>query len=155
LTVAPGNLVAACADCNKNKGDHQPTCAEDQTLHPYYDDADSENWLAAEVLTTTPATVRFHVVAPGGWSVSMVQRVEHHFRLLKLAALYSSNAASELVSIRHLLEQFHETGGVEHVRQDLLRQATSRERAARNSWQGVMYRALAASNWFCDGGFRE
>src|SRR6267378_3355795 len=38
VVVAPANLVPACADCNKLKLDVAPSTAEEQTLHPYFDD---------------------------------------------------------------------------------------------------------------------
>ncbi|WP_053161421.1 HNH endonuclease [Streptomyces caatingaensis] len=38
LAVVPVNLVPACRDCNTGKGEEAPATAEDQPLHPYYDD---------------------------------------------------------------------------------------------------------------------
>ena len=50
LCVTPSNLVPACSDCNKVKSDALPATAADQTLHPYFDDADQDAWLKAEVV---------------------------------------------------------------------------------------------------------
>ena len=38
LSVCPFNLVPACNFCNNAKRARFPTCAEERTLHPYYDD---------------------------------------------------------------------------------------------------------------------
>ena len=37
LSLTPLNLVPACSDCNKGKGDSHPSCAEEQVFHPYFD----------------------------------------------------------------------------------------------------------------------
>lgn len=45
LSVVPINLIPSCSECNKSKTDHVPENAEQQTLHPYYDDVEEEQWL--------------------------------------------------------------------------------------------------------------
>ncbi len=53
--VTPLNLIPACSDCNKSKLAWQPVTAEDQTLHPYFDEIDDDVWLKASVVETHPA----------------------------------------------------------------------------------------------------
>lgn len=43
--------------------------------------------------------------------------------------------------------------GIQGVREHLHREGESRTQAHVNSWQAAMYRALAASDWYCGGGF--
>ena len=79
LAVVPVNLIPACAECNKIKSEKFPTSAKDQTLHPYYDDVDSECWLSAKVLQGSPVALLFFVKPPEEWCEIKVFRVKHHF----------------------------------------------------------------------------
>ena len=47
--VTPVNLIACCADCNKNKKSDVVDLRERELIHPYYDDFDDEIWLKAKV----------------------------------------------------------------------------------------------------------
>jgi hypothetical protein len=154
LSVTPLNLVPACSDCNKAKRDHAPAGAEDVTMHPYFDDVEDEPWLAADVVQTAPASLVFSVSAPAGWDAILTTRVEHHFAKFRLAPLYASQAAEELSNIRYDLSNVHDAEGETGVKSHLSAMAASREQAHRNSWQTATYKALSASQWFCDEGFR-
>jgi hypothetical protein len=154
LSVVPTNLVPACADCNKAKIDVIPGAAEEQTLHPYFDDVEDDRWLHAEVVQTSPAAVRFFVDSPPGWSALRTARVRHHFMVFKLAALYASHSAEELVNIRYSLDKLFARTGVAGVKAHLRDKAESCMDAHVNSWQTAMYTALVEDEWFCDGGFQ-
>lgn len=154
LAVMPVNLIPACADCNKIKHHFTPATANEQTLHPYYDDVENDLWLRAEVLEQSPAAIRYFVVTPHGWNATKAARVRKHFSLFKLASLYSSYAASEIVDVRHLLDKLFAKSGAVAVRNHLQDQADTCSRAHINSWRTAMFAALASSNWFCSGGFR-
>ena len=153
LVVTPINLVPACADCNKLKLDAVPQAAEEVMLHPYFDEVDDARWLYAEVIEKTPAGVRFYVVPHPSWDDVARARVEKHFSVLKLAALYSAQAAQELVSIRYYLSQLHDAGGAGVVREHLQEMAESTAHAHRNAWRTATYDAFAESAWFCNRGF--
>jgi len=154
LSVTPLNLVPACSDCNKAKLDHSPETAAEVTMHPYFDDVESDPWLRAEVLQTAPASLRFGVDAPPEWSPTVAARVLNHFSILRLSALYSAQAAEELLNIRHGLETVHASAGEPGVADHLAAMAESRAVARLNSWQTAAYTAMAESPWFCSGGFR-
>ena len=154
LAVAPLNLVPACGDCNKSKLASLPANASEETLHPYFDDIDGYQWLVAEVIHTRPAALRFFVNAPARWSNLLRSRVEGHFRMLGLGRLYSLEAADELLNIRHQLLTLHQSGGATLVQVELQDRAESCQNARRNGWRTATYRALADSDWFCDGGFQ-
>ena len=155
LAVAPLNLVPACADCNKTKLAVLPGNANEETLHPYFDDIDNDRWLVAEVIQEQPAALRFFVEGPDHWNDVLQARVEGHFRTFDLGTLYSSEAADELECIRHQLRSMYNAGGIELVRTELRDRAESCQYARRNGWRTATYRALADSEWFCDGGFEE
>lgn len=153
FAVSPCNLVPSCADCNKTKHDQPLVDATDQYIHPYYDEIEGELWLKAEILETTPASVRFFVESVEGWPDILGHRVESHFKRLGLSKLYSSQAAQELVSIRHQVAALHGRLGAEGVKQFLKECHASRAHVRINSWQTAIYAALAESDWYCDGGF--
>lgn len=154
LAVIPVNLIPACSYCNKEKLQDVPTCAEEQTLHPYYDNVEGELWLRAEVIQTNPAALRYYAAPPVAWDAIKAARVRHHLAVFKLAELFGSNAGSELVNIRHGLVTLFARGGAAAVRVYLQGQEETYAAVHLNSWQTAMYQALAASDWFCEGGFR-
>lgn len=155
LAVAPLNLVPSCSDCNKAKLARVPHSPEDVSFHPYFDDVDGERWLFAEVLEVAPASIRFRVEPPAVWGALLAERVRRHFRGLNLSALYGSEAAEELLNIRHLLATIHATGEADEVRSYLEEHAESCLAGRLNGWRGATYEAWAESDWFCDGGFAE
>ena len=153
FAVAPDNLVGSCAECNKLKLDIAPTSARDTVLHPYFDEVAEQQWLFAQVVQWTPAALIFHVCDVDEWSDVLNARVAYQFDLLGLARLYSNQAARETADIRQNLQRHFDAGGVSLVRDELEYQWESRQANRLNSWQTATYEVLAASDWFCDGGF--
>jgi len=153
LAVTPSNLIPACADCQKSKLHGFPLTAQEQTLHPYFDDFNDEKWLFADVVEGAPASFSFFIKRPLNWSDLDEARHHRHLETFKLYSLFSSNAANELVNIRYSLQRNYDAAGVVAVREHLAAEAESREHAHRNSWETAFYRAAADSSWFCDGGF--
>lgn len=153
LAVAPLNLVPACSDCNKAKLAALPTTANDVPLHPYYDDLGEEVWLTATVVESRPSALRFEVARSIAWDDTLFARVNRHFRSLGLAALFASEAAEELLHIRHQLEMIHDAQEPDGVRIELERRAASCAAARINGWRTAAYAAWSRSDWFCDGGF--
>ena len=155
LAVVPVNLVAACSECNKTKLASIPQCEEDQTLHPYYDDVEQEQWLYAEVLRDIPVSLRFFVDPPNGWDDVLKARIKKHFDDLKLGALYASHSGSELSVQRIMLSKVAERGGVVRVREQLQDSFDAYYSLHVNSWQTAMYQALTINDWYCEGGFNN
>lgn len=150
--VTPMNLVPACSQCNKLRFTARPRSASEQTLHPYFDHVDDQTWLQAQVLEIDPTAVIYTAVRPAAWSELKRDRVQSHFRALALGALYATHAATELTDMRHNLVRIGR-GGSDRVKEELVWQAESRQQEFRNSWQGALYTALSASEWFCSGGY--
>lgn len=153
LAVAPLNLVPACSDCNRAKLDAIATTAEEIPLHPYYDELGDGIWLSAIVIECRPTALRFVITRPAGWSDILSARVDSHFRSLGLAALFASEAAEELVNIRHQLSMLRDADRIDGVRFEMERRAASCAEARPNGWRTAAYRAWFGSDWFCDGGF--
>jgi hypothetical protein len=156
FSVLPNNLIPACRDCNTGKLAVSGTAVGDQSLHPYFDHAllTSEQWLIAEVLQTAPASIRFSVAAPANWHNDHKQRVETHFTSLKLGPRFSILAANELGSITGILNGYVGASGPQAVKDFLSAAALVEAGRYKNSWKTAMLLALAASDWFCEAGFR-
>ncbi len=153
LAVVPINLVPACANCNKLKTNAIPHTQEEQTLHPYFDDVEGEQWLFAELIQAAPPAIRFFVRPPDEWDAIKANRTKHHFQAFKLWALYTSYAAEELTNIRYSLEHLFPLSGPVGIKAHLQNQQETYRAAHLNSWQTAMYGALEQSDWFCEGGF--
>jgi hypothetical protein len=153
LVVTPHNLVPACHECNHKKLEAVPHIADECILHPYYDNISTFRWLYAELRETTPPAVKFSINPPGHWHANLNARVALHFSLLKLASLYSSQAAEELCNIRSNLILIGQSHGENAVRDFLLAMATSCQMYNLNGWKGATYEAFANSAWFCAGGY--
>ena len=149
LAVAPLNLIPACSDCNRAKLDAVPAVAKDVPLHPYYDDLGNDIWLVATVLERRPAALRFTVARSDAWDDTLYERVHKHFCSLGLAKLFASEAAEELLNIRHQLQKLT----VDKVRLQLEERAQSCAAVRPNAWRTAAYRAWSESDWFCEGGF--
>lgn len=154
LAVLPVNLVPACATCNFIKKAHAPTQADLQTYHPYFDDVEATGWLHAEVHEVRPAALRFRAHPEPHVPPALADKVRFHFLKLELGKLYASHAAEEMLNIRHSLVMLEAAGGMNSVRARLIEQRDTYRARRLNSWQTAMYAALAASDWFCLGGFR-
>lgn len=170
LAAVPINLLPICSDCNFEKRDRAPTCYEEQTLHPYFDDVDDNRWLRARLITRSADgrayqanpldspeswAIEFYVDPPASWNMQLAKRVRYHFETFKLAQLYEEQVADDLPGIELSIEEAFQVGGAPDVRVHLEGLARSRARRNKNSWMVALYEALAAHDWFCNGGFRQ
>lgn len=153
LNLTPANLVPACSDCNKSKLAKTAQTAEEQTLHPYFDDLGSARWLVALVGQSAPPTITFHVRPAPQWSEVFARRVAHHFDLMGLAALYAAQAASELADISHGLIEIGTSTGPDGVYAHLDSELKTRQARDPNSWKTALYEGLRDSEWFCTEGY--
>jgi hypothetical protein len=148
-SITPANLVPSCSDCNKTKSSKQAKSADQQTLHPYFDDVEGEIWLKAQVVTGSPPGLIFFADPPASWTSVKAGRVRAHFGELQLAELYVANGGRLISDIGHRLNRlFDEAGGVA-VKNHLEEEAISRLKKAKNSWQIASYLALSQSAYFC------
>jgi hypothetical protein len=154
FAVTPINLIPCCKDCNHNKGTQSPATKEDQLLNAYYDDVMADRWLHAEVIEGSPPAARFFVEVPNNWTDGIATRVRNHFNKLHLGKLYASQAGRQLQNMRGALGEIYDAVGVDAVREDLERRFRGCWDVMVNSWEGALYQAAAASDWYCDNGFR-
>ena len=154
LAVTPINLIPCCEDCNHTKGNLVLGSVEEQLLHAYYDDISGQRWLYAAIVEGSPPAAKFFVDTPEEMEPVIACRVENHFEKLELARLYASQAGRQLQNIKGALGEMYDAAGMDAVRQDLERRARSCADVILNSWEGALFEAAAASDWYCDGGFR-
>jgi hypothetical protein len=153
LAVSPQNLVPACMECNKLKGEYFPIASEEQLLHPYFDEIDIQRWLKAKVKETNPTSIIFYVEKPDSWSDLLFKRIQNHFDKFKLNELYATQAATELSGIRKRAQDLFNLGGPAQVKNHFLQESESRRAAALNSWRTAAYEAIYQSSWYCSGNF--
>lgn len=150
LAVSPFNLIPACQDCNKIKSEDIPTCSEEETLHPYYDDVEQFVWVKAKIREFIPIAVEFYVDPPNFCPPVLVERMKYHFKAFRLAALYASHAAEELASIEYIVKKVHDKGGSDELKKYLSETAAGKKFVSLNSWQSALYSCLSENNWFCE-----
>jgi hypothetical protein len=132
-----------------------PTTSEEETLHPYYDDIENDSWLVMSVNQTNPISVTFGIRRPNNWDDLLFNRVSGHFKSYELENLYATQAARELVGIRHNLIRSFSSGGRSSVEMFLFDSADSWEKVNKNSWHSAFYRGLSTDQWFCETGFTQ
>jgi len=149
FSVLPYNLVASCKDCNTGKLASYATKQNTQTLHPYYDDFTTEQWLYARVLQ--PLRIEFYVNPPATWSQVDKDRVQSHFDNYKLDTRFSVEASNVLADLRTEFIMFNSSSLV--IQQELQKKASGYYSSHKNSWQTALYQALSQSQWYCSGRF--
>lgn len=148
LAVTPINLIPACKDCNKDKGEKVFTSDCEETIHPYFDDIENEQWLFANIVEDEEIAITFYVEHPSSWSETLFKRVKKHFDIFKLNALYSSHAAEEICNIRYSLLKVYRNSGNEELKNYIKEFWESNEHSHLNSWKTAMYKALYENDWF-------
>lgn len=154
LSVTPINLVPACYPCNNDKLTSIPKKSHEETLHPYYDDIESDEWIFAKVNKSTPASLTFYADPPPAWTQLLKKRTIYHFEAFSLNRLYSIQSAVLIRNIAFRLNNIHKISGSAGVKKYLSDEAKSRFKIDKNSWQAVFYRTLSTDNWYCNGGFK-
>jgi len=96
----------------------------------------------------------WNILADQTWSHDLAARAQSHFDRFGLQALYAYQANRQVAGIRHRLAEIFTNQGFAGVRQHLDREAASWQKGNANSWEAALYAGLAASTWFCSGGFQ-
>lgn len=146
--ITPINLVACCADCNKNKKSEIIKVREKEFIHPYYDDFDDEIWLKVKIVFDEEIIFNFYVEKPDAWSREKYERAKNHFQQMKLNKLYASHCGEEFAEYEYTAKVLYETGREELVKEDLLDRIKERRRVTKNNWRAVLYEGLYESEEF-------
>lgn len=149
-SVLPANLVPCCRDCNSEKLNAFAEVRNQQTLHPYYDDARffTEQWVYARVIPSSPPVVEFFVSPPQHWHDDDKLRVQAHFVEYGLAGKFSVEAAADLPeTIYTRRTTLIASSPAEFSR--YLAEKGNTPTLPINNWRRVMFKALSADQWFC------
>lgn len=149
LAIEPWNLIPCCKDCNHELGRGFGTTQDEEFLHPYFM-PNIGRWLFASVIRTTPVALEFFPDPPKSLSVSLRQRVINQFSALNLALIYASVSASNLVQAASRAQRLADPDA---IREHFQESAEDAAVVGANSWRAAMFEALAASEWYCNGGY--
>lgn len=155
FSVVPSNLIPACRDCNTGKSNTLASIASEQVLHPYFDDGCffSEQWVFAQVIQTSPCSLRFYVDAPANWDEVKKNRVKKHFDSFDLAKRYSIQAAEELSILVDQRRREPISNLSPKTFKEYLLNCADSAALFTNHWKRVMYQALSKNDWFCKNSF--
>ena len=145
-SVTPIVLVPCCTLC-QDKTIPYPTSEENQTFHPYFDEIENENWIKANVINTNPITFSYEINPPEEWPDILKKRAFYHFESYKLDELYSNHANEEYRGRKRYFSKLY-TNGPEELIDFLFESYDSYLELGCNSWQAMMYKSLAESDWF-------
>lgn len=151
FSIAPLNLIPACTPCNKGKLVDFPKSPNDQTLHPYYDSVNNENWIKAKIIQTRPIAFYFYADPPNNWDAKLQNRVKTHFEAFELNKKFSSSANTMYRCLKKkLVDAFNLNPTL--LKDELLSFYNSSLALGINSYQAVMFEALYNDDWFCNTG---
>jgi 5-methylcytosine-specific restriction endonuclease McrA len=154
LSVVPINLIPACRDCNTGKLATVPVKAGDQTLHPYFDDFSHHPWLRARLRRprgNEQPSVKFFVSPHPDWSDTLTERLQTHLKVFDLDYRYSLLVSSHIASTNYDLTMTH----TKDIAFWLERKAEGwRYRGNPNTMGYALFKALAADEWYVNGGWR-
>ncbi|BCW42792.1 hypothetical protein StoSoilB3_43270 (plasmid) [Arthrobacter sp. StoSoilB3] len=152
LAVDPWNLVPCCMDCNHTLLDRFGCVPEEQLLHPYMM-PDIGRWLHAEVVEGLPPTVRFRVEPEDRLDGSLRSRIYNQVEALRLNHLYAVVSTQDLCEVSINASRIFPLQGADGVHDHLEEMSQDYLSINMNSRRGVLYEALASSEWYCHGGF--
>ena len=156
FSVLPENLVPSCNKCNKGKSSGIATVINKQTLHPYYDDVNQEQWLFARLKEDDFIFIEFYLDIPTTYSSIMQERIQSHFVDYHLSNRFSIEAASRLATLREVfIENAPQVNPLDYIRAQLKVDVDNEFKLHKNSWETAMYQALHESDWYCHEGFQN
>ncbi len=150
-SITPINLVPCCRDCNTEKKINFPNSTSDQTFHPYFDTVDTDRWLRAQLMTTTPLSFQYSVVQPEHWDENKYNRASAHFLSYNINQLFSNEANRELRGMQsHLKNLFFKDSNLlkEHIEETF---NTCSINLGVLDWKTLMYYELLTNTWFLEG----
>jgi hypothetical protein len=153
------NLLPACGKCNSSKSDAIVAHGSSVRafLHAYYDTLPDENFLLLDMrLKRDGLGLTYRLHKPSTMPQPLYQQLDSHFSLLDLNDRYRVNALSRLRGrYRGFSRLYGSAARASKVRRALHIEADSLAgEFGHNHWEAVLYKTLASSDEFCDGGFK-
>ncbi len=150
-SITPTNLIPCCRDCNTEKKISFPRNPNDQTFHPYFDAVDTDRWIRAQLMNSTPLSFQYKVVQPEHWDKNKYNRALSHFVSYNINQLFSNEANRELRGMQsHLKKLFSKDSNLlkEHINETY---NTCNDNLGLLDWKTLMYYELLSNNWFLEG----
>ena len=125
-------------------------------MHPYFVHIPDDPILfAAVAVGGREVTWEFYLQQNGGIDDDQFESINNLFNLLELADRYSQASAGAITDLTGYLDELHQSGGATETRRFLQKVGDSAWKSrGENYWKTAIFRALAASDDFCDGGHR-
>ncbi len=158
FSIFPANLVPSCAECNTRKMDRILEEGTDlrMFLHPCFDTVPDLVFLMVRTrLKANALILSYHLTRPEGMAMETFMHLRSHFNELNLADRYRRMGLEHLGGQYPALRRaYGEAKDAVRVAEKLLEVAQDFEEVSGpNFWLAKLYRALAANNEFCVGGF--
>jgi 5-methylcytosine-specific restriction endonuclease McrA len=158
FAIFPKNLVPCCSHCNTLKRDKvlDARTGIRSFLHPYFDTIPQALFVKVNITLRPDAMIlRYVVVRPADMALPIFERLQSHFRHLRLADRYRLMALEYLRGQHNALNRIYgDANDADRVTQHLIEQAGEFEGSrGQNYWLTALYRTLAGDRQFCDGGF--
>lgn len=153
LSVSAFNLIPSCTDCNKVKHVSFPRSAEEESIHPYYDDIENIKWLHCKVINVKPLLIEYYVSTESMVPKLLNKRIKNHFDSFNLNDLYVTHGIEEFSNIQKQLINLFNSGGSMLLLEHLKEGFDSRSEININSWQTAFYETLLNDKNFTNGLF--
>jgi hypothetical protein len=155
FSVLSRNLVPCCPQCNHAKSASMADPTGARFFHPYFDALPDEELLVADVTVSESISVRYHIAHPSSVPQQTVKNLEFHFRVLGLGDYYQAEANQELFDRVGVFRSIYSgENGSRSLAHTLSREAESiQSERGLNNWKVALYKSLAQSADFCNGGF--
>lgn len=163
LAIDLWNLVPSCSECNHKMGNAHATSAEEEMLHPYFWPSSLGRWLYVSVTVSEYVDANFYSCPDPGLPTTLRKRMVAEFEQLELAVRFKILAARELrvlgerySDMRNNLSRMGWTASYmsEFFRNNLLELAEERKRVDENDLLLALYKGLADSSAYCEGGYQ-
>lgn len=151
-SIYPNNLVPICSRCNGEKKHTKPDAVTKQFIHPYYDDFSKEQWFEVRFISQNPIKLIYECKENDHLGEDASNKLKSHFKRLKLADLYTSNAIVKLGDLKNIFRPLLKTKDWFSVCEEL---KTERDMVSGrpDSWEYALFEKLIKEDWYIKGGF--
>lgn len=157
FSVFPPNLVACCGSCNRTKTADVGANAEEAFLHPYFDTVPPVPFIRVTLHVGERhmrATLAFDEAAAIG-DEQLKARMRHHFETIDIDAQLESEVGELIGEASAEFREIEPPPSRDTVRDALLKMADRKAGYfGGGCWQSSVFRAMAQSELYCDGGYR-
>lgn len=153
-SIYPKNLVPICSRCNEAKKHTMPNQLTKQFIHPYYDDFSKEQWFEVRFIEQKPISLIYECKENEHLGNEVSEKLKSHFKRLKLADLYASNAITRLEDLNNIFLPLLKTKDWVSVYEELTNQLNIVS-GRPDSWEYALFKKIINEKWYIEGGFAD